>query len=547
MPYNLWAPGACQVTSPGSFMACPDGGDGTSAPDQFVAYRPDNGGSPIMPGEPMYLQSMQTGKFCRVVLFGGQQRVACDQSSTEGAAQLVYTGSGASYNNQPFINPGSNQPIYFGGSAAKPQAAAFLPPPIPTNTAISIAMPSRGFLRIDSTTAYAYCGNGNGTSPPELFIAVDPTDAAAVKTVRPGQRTLLKSVQTGLFLRLEMFRGDADARVSVQAPSAVRPPSLAARAVTVLRPPSLAIRQARPPPQPAAGALASAAASSANGSVVWGVLGDQASLETGTVFVYTVMGLSYMGEPLRTRGIFYPLLWSNTSTLNGSSGVAFTPVSCKPARRPAAGPMLRACAQGRRRSPPQPGPAVTCSLADPRMPPLPAAPPLMPNVLNNIRPSRGGTCRVDGLTSYMYCPTPGGAGNSTQEQFTAVRPDGTSVPAGPGQKVFLKSEHTGKYSRLVPVSGRSQMLYDQDTTATAVQLVYTIFGLSTSDGLLLIDPGGGQAIYFGAPSAQAPAAPLTFASSAAVPVASGAQYLINLALGNCRTDNASSYVSGVAA
>jgi hypothetical protein len=171
----------------------------------------------------------------------------------------------------------------------------------------------------------------------------------------------------------------------------------------------------------------------------------------------------------------------------------------------------------------------------------------MPNVLNNIRPADGGICRVDGLTSYMYCPLPGGDGNTTQEQFTPVRPDGGSVPIGPGQATYLRSELTGKYCRVVPVSGRSQVLCDQDATSTATLLTYTGYSLSTAEGRPFLNPGGSSPIYFGDPSARVPAAPLAFTSSAAVPVASGAQYNINLAFGNCRTDSASTYVRGRAA
>jgi hypothetical protein len=505
MPYNLWAPGTCQVTSPGSFMTCPDGGDGTSAPDQFVAYRPDNGGSPIMPGEPMYLQSMQTGKFCRVVLFGGsQQRVACDQSSTEGAAQLVYTGSGASYNNQPFINPGGNQPIYFGSPGSRPQAASFLPPPIPTNMPLSIKMPA-GYLRVDGVNGFAHTCTGTGKETQELFVAIDPTDPASTRYVRPGQRTLVRSVQTGLILRILPYTDGPGG--------------------------------------------------------VYTVLADQPTLDTGTTLIYSVSGLTYGGAPLKARAILEPLLWSNNTTLSGSSGVLFTPVEGGASVLDAAlmkrngavrSPAWRARAAGRV----MPGVRQwVCPAAALQAPPASwtrnahpyraAVLPLMPNIASNIR--SGGACRVDAPTSFMVCAPSPGAGNSTQEQFTAVRPDGTSVPVGPGQKVFLKSERTGLYCRVMPVSGRSQVLCDRDAAARATLLNYTGYGLTTADGQPFLNPGGGQAIYFGAPSAQAPAAPLSFTSLAAVPVASGAQYLINLALGNCRTDNASSYVSGVAA
>jgi hypothetical protein len=63
---------------------------------------------------------------------------------------------------------------------------------------------------------------------------------------------------------------------------------------------------------------------------LFGLLGDQPTVATATNLRYTASGLEYMGEPLRTRGMLYPLLWSNySSTLSSSGssgdGLVFTP------------------------------------------------------------------------------------------------------------------------------------------------------------------------------------------------------------------------------
>jgi hypothetical protein len=53
----------CRVDSETSYMYCPTpGGNGSSAPEQFVPVRPDGGSSPIAPGQPTFLKSEQTGK-----------------------------------------------------------------------------------------------------------------------------------------------------------------------------------------------------------------------------------------------------------------------------------------------------------------------------------------------------------------------------------------------------------------------------------------------------------------------------------------------------
>ncbi len=155
MPYNVLALGSCQLASPSTTMTCPVGGDGTTAPEQFIPARPDGRSDPIQPGEAMQLQSVQTGMWCRVVSKAGQQQIACDQPTRATATPLTYTGRGLAYNGAPFFNPGAGQPAYFSTPGTAGTSATFLPPPIPTNTPVNIMVPSKGYLRVDNITGYA--------------------------------------------------------------------------------------------------------------------------------------------------------------------------------------------------------------------------------------------------------------------------------------------------------------------------------------------------------------------------------------------------------
>jgi hypothetical protein len=151
MPYNIEALGNCQVAGPASRMTCPLAGDGSTAPEQFISARPDGGTDPILPGQPMQLQSVQTGLWCRVVALG---EIACDQPTAATAATLTYTGTGMSYNGAPFVNPGGGKPAYFGAPGTSATSATFLPPPIPTDTPVSILITSKGYLVALNSTVY---------------------------------------------------------------------------------------------------------------------------------------------------------------------------------------------------------------------------------------------------------------------------------------------------------------------------------------------------------------------------------------------------------
>jgi hypothetical protein len=170
VPYNILGRSTCQVANPASTLTCTSNGDGTTAPEQFIPFRPDGTSAPIQPGETMYLKSVQTGKFCRVVAVGGEQQIACDQDSAATATAITYTGAGMALDGQPFVNPGGGRPAYFGaqGSAGGTKIT-FLPPPVPTSAPVNINISSKGYLRADNTANYAYVGNGTGLTPPELF------------------------------------------------------------------------------------------------------------------------------------------------------------------------------------------------------------------------------------------------------------------------------------------------------------------------------------------------------------------------------------------
>jgi len=113
-----------RVDSSSGFMYLgPDGGDGSTPPEQFYAYAAGNLGStaPILPGDAIVLKSAQTGMYCRLSSLSqtgrrrlqqapqlppgcsASQGMVCDQSSPEGATAMVYTGAGLEYNGTPLV------------------------------------------------------------------------------------------------------------------------------------------------------------------------------------------------------------------------------------------------------------------------------------------------------------------------------------------------------------------------------------------------------------------------------------------------------------
>ena len=49
---------------------------------------------PILPGSMVMWQSVQTGKWCRVVQDAGLDKVLCDMDSSADATPMEYTGAG---------------------------------------------------------------------------------------------------------------------------------------------------------------------------------------------------------------------------------------------------------------------------------------------------------------------------------------------------------------------------------------------------------------------------------------------------------------------
>jgi hypothetical protein len=150
-------------------------GDGSTSPEQYLAFRPDAPGSTTAatPGETVILRNLQTGLFCRLVpvpaayplsVPGASRRnralgpppaaqiglkavpascatlgVVCDQPTAVTATVLTYTGFGLSYEGVPLVQtPGSRTLVLSsspdcttpgGGQLSFPLAPASRAPP----------------------------------------------------------------------------------------------------------------------------------------------------------------------------------------------------------------------------------------------------------------------------------------------------------------------------------------------------------------------------------------------------------------------------------
>lgn len=140
---------------------------------------------------------------------------------------------------------------------------------------------------------------------------------------------------------------------------------------------------------------------------------------------------------------------------------------------------------------------------------------------------------------------PGSPGNTAAELFIPIRPDGSNAPITPGSAALFKSQQTGKFCRLVPQQ-QNKVLCDQDTAAGATQFTYAGHGLQYNS-LPLLNPGAPSPAYFAAPTMELPALPVPVRPAQQVPLASSANYVINLNYGNCRVDDVTSFVSHGAA
>jgi hypothetical protein len=82
-------------------------------------------------------------------------------------------------------------------------AAPFPPltPLIPLNLLNRTGYP----VRNDNPTNFAYVGKGNGTTPPEMYIAYHPGNEDNPTPINAGETTIFKNIETGLWCRLAPF------------------------------------------------------------------------------------------------------------------------------------------------------------------------------------------------------------------------------------------------------------------------------------------------------------------------------------------------------
>jgi hypothetical protein len=121
-----------------------------------------------------------------------------------------------------------------------------------------ILSPTGNPVRNDNLTNYAYVGSGNGTTPPEMFLAYHAGNTSDKNPIEPGQTTLLQNAETGMWCQL------------------------------------------RPLPS--------------NTSQI-GMICDQPTPDTATVMTYTGSGLAYNGVDLVASGPGLPLLLENTTAV----------------------------------------------------------------------------------------------------------------------------------------------------------------------------------------------------------------------------------------
>jgi hypothetical protein len=126
---------------------------------------------------------------------------------------------------------------------------------VPINIQTSSA--SGSYVRTDNATigGAAYSGTGAGTSTPEQFKAVSPTDPTSIIPIQPGDTAILRSEQTGLYCCL---------------------------------------------------------ATLPTGEM--GMVCDQATIATATTFTYTGSGLAVDGVPMVATSAGAPLVLANTTT-----------------------------------------------------------------------------------------------------------------------------------------------------------------------------------------------------------------------------------------
>jgi hypothetical protein len=149
-----------------------------------------------------------------------------------------HAGNGFAYQGKAFVGGSGGQLARF-EAGSKPTPTTVVSPPLPVGVALNIRAPiaGTGYVRIDNASSLAYAGTGDGSVLQEQFIAQGV--GASGSTLPVGVTVILKSVQTGLYLRLV----DASLYQSVTKKVVQPAPPLARGG-----PPALASKQAGSPP-----------------------------------------------------------------------------------------------------------------------------------------------------------------------------------------------------------------------------------------------------------------------------------------------------------
>jgi hypothetical protein len=307
-PYSL-------ETSPGEYVkvdnfsspAYVSTGNGSSPSETFTFTNPTDPTGPVNPGEPVLVKSEQTGMYCRVANtstttaassartstasshFHTLSRTAqpppaqrrfqtttttpasagmiCDVASPSYATNFTWTGTTITYNGASLSAPSTSptsptQPATFSNSTTSTAVQpTFAGPDIDANQPVTLGT-STGCLAVDNTAQPIYTDSPCSQNDTSQQFLLQPANGSTTATaIAPGEQTIIKSVETGLYCRVATV-GDGQQ----------------------------------------------------------GLLCDVTNASEATPVTYTGTGFSYGGQPLASAGIGQPLLVTPGAT-SSTSGV----------------------------------------------------------------------------------------------------------------------------------------------------------------------------------------------------------------------------------
>ncbi len=258
-------------------------GIGSTLPETFTFRSPTDPTAPIHPGELVLVRSNQTGMYCRVAnvtspsaagasgaggsglqgrhllqpLTSAAPGMICDVANPEDATNFTWTGSSIDYSGAPLTaapvsitNP--TPPATFSrGNASFVALPHYGGSPAPANALVTIQTAS-GCLAVDNAVSPVYLASPcSGTSTTERFIMQPTNGSTRVDSILPGEKAIIKSVETGMYCRMATLDDGQQ-----------------------------------------------------------GVLCDVSSIDQATPLLYTGAGLRYNGAPLASAGAGQPLLRS---------------------------------------------------------------------------------------------------------------------------------------------------------------------------------------------------------------------------------------------